>query len=193
MNPAFPGCPDRQYLNVRFHRYQTFDQVKYCYFEGQLSARSGQSCVCVSGVFFTTIVTCIAERKPENESCIGYEHTHYKYALRELKDRMAGVMVGIVILVIIALCAIIVYLDASAHGIGDISEHRSSFNKSATYWAIATLFLWPYAFPYYLRIRRKLIEAAVEHPVQENLRVLKASIVTLGAAGFVLVSVAFPS
>jgi hypothetical protein len=106
---------------------------------------------------------------------------------------MAGVMVGIVILVIIALCAIIVFLDASEHGIGDISEQRSSFKKSAMYWAIATLFVWPYAFPYYLRIRRKLIEAAAEHPVQENWRILKASIVTLAAAGFVVVSVAFPS
>ena len=102
-------------------------------------------------------------------------------------------MVGIVILVVIAISAIIVYLDASVHRIGDISEHRSSFNKSALYWAIATLFVWPYAFPYYLRIRRKLIEAAVEHPVQENWRVLKTCIVTLAAAGFVVVSVAFPS
>ena len=101
-------------------------------------------------------------------------------------------MVGIVILIIIALCAIIVFLDASKHGIGDISKHRSSFNKSAIHWAIATLFVWPYAFPYYLRIRRKLIEAAAERPVQENWRALKASIVTLVAVGFVVVSVAFP-
>lgn len=60
------------------------------------------------------------------------------------------------------------------------------------YWAIATLFVWPYAFPYYLRIRRKPIEAAVEHPVQESWRVLKASVVALVAAGFVVASVAFP-
>lgn len=106
---------------------------------------------------------------------------------------MAGVMVGIVILVIIALCAIIVYLDASKHGIGDVSEYGYSFNESAMYWAIATLFTWPYAFPYYLRIRRKLIEAAEEHPAQENRRRIKASIVTLAAAGFVIVSVAFPA
>ena len=102
-------------------------------------------------------------------------------------------MIGIVILVIIGLCAIIVYLDASARGIGDISEHRSNLNRSAFYWAIATLFLWPYAFPYYLRIRSKLIEAAVEHPVQDDWRVLKSSIVTLAAAGFVVASMAFPS
>lgn len=101
-------------------------------------------------------------------------------------------MVGIVILVIIALCAIIVYQDASMHEIGDISEHGSSFNKSAMYWALATLFVWPYAFPYYLRIRRTLIEAAVEHPVPENWRVLKTSIIIFAAAGFVVTSVAFP-
>lgn len=106
---------------------------------------------------------------------------------------MAAFMIGIVILVIIALCAIFVYLDASAHGIGDISEHRRNFNMSAVSWAIATLFLWPYAFPGYLRIRRKLIEAAADHPIQENRRSLKASGVTLAAVGFIVTSAAFPS
>jgi len=101
-------------------------------------------------------------------------------------------MIGIVILVIIGFCAVFVYLDASAHGIGDISGCRSKHIRSAFDWAIATLFLWPFAFPYYLRIRSKLIEAAAKHPVQENWRVLKASIVTLVAASFVMVSVAFP-
>ena len=102
-------------------------------------------------------------------------------------------MIGIAILTIMALCAIIVYLDASAHHIGDISEHRRNLNRSAFYWGISTLFLWPFAFPYYLRMRRKLIDAAAEHPVQEDLRALKVSIVTLVAAGFVAASVAFPS
>ena len=101
-------------------------------------------------------------------------------------------MVGIVILVFIALCAIFVYLDASAHGIGDISEHRRNFNMSAMSWAIATLFLWPVAFPGYLRIRRQLIKAAADHPIQENRRSLKASGVTLAAVGFIVVSAAFP-
>jgi hypothetical protein len=102
-------------------------------------------------------------------------------------------MIGFVILAIIALCAISVYLDASARQIGDISEHRKNFNKSAFCWAIATLFLWPLAFPYYLRIRPKLIDAAEDYPVQEHWRTLKASIVTLAAAGFVVASVAFPA
>ena len=105
---------------------------------------------------------------------------------------MVSALVGIVILTIIALSSIIVYLDATKHGIGDISEHREGLNKSAGYWAIATLFLWPYALPYYLRIRHDLIEAAAEYPVQENWRALKTSIVTILAGGLVLVSVAFP-
>jgi hypothetical protein len=106
---------------------------------------------------------------------------------------MVGVMFGILILLIIALCAIFVYLDASTHKIGDISEYRRGSNKSALYWAVATLVVWPYAFPYYLRIRRKLIEAAKEHPIQEKLRNLKAGFVTLVAAGFVIASMAFPA
>ena len=101
-------------------------------------------------------------------------------------------MIGILILSSIALCAIIVYLDASANRIGDISTHRRYLNTSAFYWAIATLFLWPYAFPHYLRVRRQLIDAAAEHPVQEKWKALKVSIITLVAAGFVVVSVAFP-
>lgn len=106
---------------------------------------------------------------------------------------MAGVMIELGILVFIALCAIIVYLDASAHRIGDVSEHQSNLNKSAFHWAIATLFMWPYAFPYYLRIRGKLVETASEHPVQEHWRFLKASIVTLAAAGFIVLAVAVPA
>lgn len=101
-------------------------------------------------------------------------------------------MIEIVILTIVALSSIIVYLDATKHGIGAISERGKDRNKSAGYWAMATLFLWPYALPYYLRIRRDLIEAAAEHPVQQNWRVLKASIVTFLAGGFILVSVGFP-
>jgi Kef-type K+ transport system membrane component KefB len=112
--------------------------------------------------------------------------------VKQLKNRNGRVVVGVVILVIIALCAVVVYLDASTHEIGDISKYGSSFNKSAIYWAVATLFIWPYAFPYYLRIRRKLIEAATEHPVQEDWLILKASLVALVAVGFVAVSVAFP-
>ena len=107
-------------------------------------------------------------------------------------NELAAKMVGVVVLLSIASCAIMVYLDASSLGIGDISEYGSNFNKSAMYWAIATLFIWPVAFPYYLRIRRTLIKAAVEHPVHENWRVLKASIVALAAAGFVVASVAYP-
>lgn len=105
---------------------------------------------------------------------------------------MVSALVGIVILTIIALSSIIVYLDATKHEIGDISEHRQGLNKSAGYWAVATLFLWPYALPYYLRIRHDLIEAAAEYPVQEDWRALKTSIVILLAGGWVLVSVAFP-
>ena len=101
-------------------------------------------------------------------------------------------MIQIVILATVAFCAIIVYLDASTHRIGDISEHRRNLNKSPFYWAIATLFLWPYAFPYYLRIRRKLVDAAADHPIQEDRRALKVSIIALVAAGFVAASIAFP-
>ena len=105
---------------------------------------------------------------------------------------MDAVMIGIVILVTIGSCAIFVYLDASALKIGNIPAHKSKYIRSAFDWAIATLFLWPYAFPYYLRIRSKLIDAAAEHPVQEKWRALKTSIVTLIAAGFVAISMAFP-
>ena len=33
----------KQQCNVRFHRYRTFDPVKYCYFEGPLTAKSSHS------------------------------------------------------------------------------------------------------------------------------------------------------
>lgn len=101
-------------------------------------------------------------------------------------------MIGTVVLLVIAMSAVLVYLDASAHKIGDISRYRRNFNRSAMYWAIATLFVWPYALPYYLRIRGKLIEAAVAHPIRENWRLVKASGVTVIAASFVLGSMAFP-
>ncbi len=101
-------------------------------------------------------------------------------------------MIGIVILVIIALCAIAVYLDASGHRIGDISEHRSNYNKSAMFWAIGTLFLCPFVLPYYLRMRGQLIEAATEYPVEQNWRFLKVSCLALTAVGFIAVSMALP-
>ena len=105
---------------------------------------------------------------------------------------MADVMLGIVILVIIALCAILVYLDATANRIGDISEHRPQFKGSALFWAIGTLFVWPVVFPLYLRLRRQLIEAAVDHPVEENWRALKTGGVTISAVVFIAVSMAIP-
>ena len=101
-------------------------------------------------------------------------------------------MLGIVILVIIALCAILVYLDATANRIGDISEHRPQFKGSALFWAIGTLFVWPVVFPLYLRLRRQLIEAAVDHPVEENWRALKTGGVTISAVVFIAVSMAVP-
>lgn len=101
-------------------------------------------------------------------------------------------MLGIVILVIIALCAILVYLDATANRIGDISEHRPQFKGSALFWAIGTLFVWPVVFPLYLRLRRQLIEAAVDHPVEENWRALKTGGVTISAVVFIAVSMAIP-
>jgi hypothetical protein len=106
---------------------------------------------------------------------------------------MADVMLGIVILVIIALCAILVYLDATANRIGDISEHRPHFKGSALFWAIGTLFVWPVVFPLYLRLRRQLIEAAVDHPVEENWRALKTGGVTISAVLFIAVSMAVPA
>ena len=101
-------------------------------------------------------------------------------------------MIGIVVLVIIALCAIWVFLDATANHIGDISEHRSYFKGSAMFWAMGTLFVWPLVFPYYLRLRRQLIQAAADHPVEDNRWALKAVGVTITAVGFIAVSVAVP-
>ena len=108
------------------------------------------------------------------------------------KIRLVSTVVEIVFVAIVALSSVIVYLDATERGIGDISRHKKGFNKSAGYWAIATLFVWPCALPYYLRMRHKMIEAAAEYPIQENWRALKAGIITLLAGGLVLVSVAFP-
>ena len=101
-------------------------------------------------------------------------------------------MIGIVVLVIIALCAIFVYLDATANRIGDISEHRPDFRGSAMYWAIGTLFMWPFVFPTYLRLRRELIQAAADHPVEDNWWALKTAGITITAVGFIAVSVSFP-
>ncbi len=101
-------------------------------------------------------------------------------------------MIGLVVLVIIASCAILVYLDATANRIGDISEHRPYFKGSALFWAVGTLFVWPLVFPYYLRLRRQLIQAAAEHPVEDNWWALKTAGVTITAVGFIAVSVSFP-
>ena len=105
---------------------------------------------------------------------------------------MVAFMIGIVVLVIIALCAIFVYLDATANRIGDISEHRPDFRGSAMYWAIGTLFMWPFVFPTYLRLRRELIQAAADHPVEDNWWALKTAGITITAVGFIAVSVSFP-
>ena len=101
-------------------------------------------------------------------------------------------MAGLIFLVVIAASAVWVYVDTSAHRVGNISEYEENFDKPALFWAIATLFLWPLALPYYLLRRRKLIEVAEKYPVQENLRWLKTCGVTLAAVGFVVTSVAFP-
>ncbi len=108
------------------------------------------------------------------------------------KIGMVAFMIGIVVLVIIALCAIFVYLDATANRIGDISEHRPDFRGSAMYWAIGTLFMWPFVFPTYLRLRRELIQAAADHPVEDNWWALKTAGITITAVGFIAVSVSFP-
>jgi len=105
---------------------------------------------------------------------------------------MVAFMIGIVVLVIIALCAIFVYLDATANRIGDISEHRPDFRGSAMYWAIGTLFMWPFVFPTYLRLRRELIQAAADHPVEDNWWALKTAGITITAVGFIAVSASFP-
>ena len=101
-------------------------------------------------------------------------------------------MAGILVLLVIASCAIWVYLDASSHKIGDISEYRAAFNKSPVFWSIGSLVLWPCVFPYYLSMRGKLVDAAIQHPVEENWRSLKATGVTLAALGFIAASMAVP-
>ncbi len=111
---------------------------------------------------------------------------------RVYKIGLVAFMIGIVVLVIIALCAILVFLDATANRIGDISEHKPYFKGSAMFWAMGTLFVWPLVFPYYLRLRRQLIQAAADHPVEENRWALKTVGVTITAAGFIAVSVAVP-
>lgn len=108
------------------------------------------------------------------------------------KIGMVAFMIGIVVLVIIALCAILVYLDATANRIGDFPEHRPYFRGSAMLWAMGTLFMWPLVFPSYLRLRRQLIQAAADHPVEDNWWVLKTAGITITAVGFIAVSVAVP-
>ena len=111
---------------------------------------------------------------------------------RHSKIGMVAFMIGIVVLVIIALCAILVYLDATANRIGDISEQSPYFTGSAMFWAMGTLFVWPLVFPYYLRLRRQLIRAAADHPVEDNWWALKTAGVTITAVGFIAVSMAIP-
>ena len=103
-----------------------------------------------------------------------------------------NVVTGIVAIIIIATSAVWVYADASANRIGDISEHRINFSASAVTWAIATLVIWPIVFPSYLKIRGKLADAAIDHPVDDEWRSLKMAAVTAAAVGFVTVSIAFP-
>lgn len=99
---------------------------------------------------------------------------------------------GIAALLLVASCSIWVYLDASSNKIGDISSFRRDFRFSASAWAIGILFLWPVAFPYYLRIRDRLIKAAVDHPVEDNLRVYKLAGLTLLSIGLIAASLALP-
>lgn len=68
------------------------------------------------------------------------------------------------IAIIAAVCALLVYLDATHHKIGKIPDQKGFWNLSAGLWAVAVLLLWIIALPAYLLKRSSLIEAAEAHP-----------------------------
>jgi hypothetical protein len=79
-----------------------------------------------------------------------------------------------IVLVVVTLCAVGVYLDASKHGIGKKPDGKGPLNMSAGQWGIATLGLWIAAFPLYLINRKKMIAAAQDSPIQSSSRIPKA-------------------
>ena len=99
-------------------------------------------------------------------------------------------MLSFLLLCLIGASSIWVFWDASGNRIGDISDHVVGFRYSAVAWALATLFLWPIAFPYYLRLRTRMIHLAREHPVETPRKQVLG--VVLLALGFMGISVAFP-
>lgn len=66
--------------------------------------------------------------------------------------------------IIVAISALLVYLDATRHKIGKIPDQEGLWNLSAGLWATATLMLWIVALPAYLLKRSSLIAAAETHP-----------------------------
>lgn len=87
--------------------------------------------------------------------------------------------------IVVALSALLVYLDATHHKVGKIPDQKGVWNISAGHWATFTLLLWIVGLPMYLIKRSALIESAEMSPQEPSNRT--ASLIVLTAC----VSIAF--
>jgi len=100
-------------------------------------------------------------------------------------------MLNAIIVLIIALSAVWVYIDATKHKIGKIPGAKGMFNMSAGSWAVVTLLLWLVGFPAYLIKRGSLISKAKEAPVEVSGR--SGKIAALAVAGAVWTVLSYSS
>ena len=99
-------------------------------------------------------------------------------------------MLDVLIVAIIVICSLEVYLDATGKKIGKIPGAGGMFNMSAGAWATVTMGLWIIGFPAYLIKRSSLIEAASQHPREVKHRALKATVLGVIGALWVLLTLA---
>jgi hypothetical protein len=114
------------------------------------------------------------------------------YDLLRLQILLGNFMFSLAFLGIMGITSIWVYWDASAKGISsaDLKTGRSQY--SAIYWAIATLFLWPFAFPYYLRMRSDLSQNNAPHTINRKERSLNLTAITFAGIGYLTLAIAVP-
>ena len=81
--------------------------------------------------------------------------------------------------------AVIVYADATRHGIGRVPDRGGLFNMGAASWAVSVLLAWIVAFPSYWIRRPTMLEAAKTSPVEYKSRT--AGLLGISIPGVVVV------
>jgi len=99
-------------------------------------------------------------------------------------------MLNVLVAVIIVICAVWVYWDATGSKIGKVPGAGGMFNMSAGAWSVVTLGLWIIGFPAYLIKRSALLERAKGHPVEVRGRLFKMVILAVIGSLLVLMTLA---